>query len=532
MSGRSLRALVVCVALAIAHTWPLMTAPAALSRHDNADTTLNTWIVWWVARELPRDPRHLFDAPIFVPERRTLAYSEPLLPQGLMAVPLTAAGLPPTAVYNLLVLIGFALSAWAAWRLVAGWTGDEWAGAVAGAAYAFNAHLLARFGHLQAIHAEFLPLVLVGLDRLAVRARWRDGVTLAAGLVLVGLTSIYQLAFAAGATVVGLGVRVGEWRRHAAPTLRAATLGVVLAVVVLAPVLWQYYAVSREWGLTRTLDDALVYAATGRDYLVTGGRLHQALWSAGYTSASALFPGVTVVLLALAALTGAREQRGRVWMLVGIGVGGLLMSFGPRLPIYRWLFDLVLLLQATRVPSRWGILVLTALALLAGLGLAAIRGRRTGRGATAIGAVAFVLVTAEAWRAPMAYTPTPPVPAIYTRLAALDAAVLLEFPIYPAAQANLNAPYLLAQTVHGKPIVAGYSGIATPGYTARLADLGTFPAEAAHRRLREIGVTHVVLHLAPLRAGFGQAALDAVDAVPWLSRDLEDAETRVYRVRQ
>ena len=36
-------------------------------------------VLWWVAHALPRDPGHVFDAPIFVPERRTLAYSEPLL---------------------------------------------------------------------------------------------------------------------------------------------------------------------------------------------------------------------------------------------------------------------------------------------------------------------------------------------------------------------------------------------------------------------------------------------------------------------
>ena len=59
----------------------------------------------------------------------------------------------------------------------------------------------------------------------------------------------------------------------------------------------------------------------------------------------------------------------------------------------------------------------------------------------------------------------PPIPAVYTQLAALPHAVLLEFPLFPAAQFNLNAPYLLAQTVHFHPIVAGYSGFATAAYS-------------------------------------------------------------------
>ena len=38
-------ALAACLALAVLHTWPLATNPGGLSRHDNADTMLNEWIV-------------------------------------------------------------------------------------------------------------------------------------------------------------------------------------------------------------------------------------------------------------------------------------------------------------------------------------------------------------------------------------------------------------------------------------------------------------------------------------------------------
>lgn len=67
--------LIVCLALAVVHTWPLALAPGRLSRHDNADTMLNEWIVAWVVHQAPRDPAALFDANIFFPERRTLAFS-------------------------------------------------------------------------------------------------------------------------------------------------------------------------------------------------------------------------------------------------------------------------------------------------------------------------------------------------------------------------------------------------------------------------------------------------------------------------
>lgn len=525
--GAGLAAFVVCLALAVGHTWPLATAPATLSRHDNADTTLNTWIVAWVAHQLPRDPRHLFDAPIFHPERRTLAYSEPLIVPGVMALPLRAAGLDATTTYNLLAILGYALSAWAMWRLVQDWTGDAWAGAVAGAAYAFNAHLLTRFAHLQALHAEFLPLVLLAVDRLSRRAAWRDGWLLGSALALTGLTSIYQLAFAGGAAVVGLMARAGEWRPRAARTLTVAGTGLAAGVVLLAPVLWQYLAVSRELGMVRTLDAAAASAATWRDYLATAGRLHYAWWSAPFTRGTALFPGVTVLALAVVGLARGADRR-RVTMAAALAALGLLMSLGPALPTYGWIYDLVPLLQATRVTSRWGVLVLTGLAMLAGLGVAALR--RTVLPARALGLTALALVTAEAWRAPMAFTPTPAIPAVYQWVARQEDAVLLELPVFPGGQFNLNAPYLLAQTVHFRPIVAGYSGLSSPAYDARLRSLSGFPSDAAHAPLAALGVTHVVIHLPQLVDQYGTGAIDALDRVPWLRREFDDGEARVFRV--
>ena len=62
--------------------WPLATDPGRLSRNDTADTVHHEWILAWDAHQLARDPRHLFDANIFYPERNTLAFSETLLVPG------------------------------------------------------------------------------------------------------------------------------------------------------------------------------------------------------------------------------------------------------------------------------------------------------------------------------------------------------------------------------------------------------------------------------------------------------------------
>jgi len=75
-----------------------------------------------------------------------------------MAMPLLWAGASIVLAYNLVLIAGFVLSAWAMTLVVQRWTQDWTAGLVAGAIFGFNAHSLSRIPHLQAQHLEFLPL--------------------------------------------------------------------------------------------------------------------------------------------------------------------------------------------------------------------------------------------------------------------------------------------------------------------------------------------------------------------------------------
>ena len=92
----------------------IMTYPQVLHLrdgvHDDGDPLLVTWVLAWVAHQLPRAPAHLFDANIFYPERNTLAFSETLIVPGIVVAPLHWLGVGPILVYNLVFLSGFALS--------------------------------------------------------------------------------------------------------------------------------------------------------------------------------------------------------------------------------------------------------------------------------------------------------------------------------------------------------------------------------------------------------------------------------------
>ena len=111
----------------------------------------------------------------------------------------------------MLVLAGFALSGLAMAIVVERWTGSRRAAIVAGLAYAFNAHTLVRFGHMQALHVQFLPLALDAMHDLLDRPDWTAALRLAAWCALQSLTSNYLLVMTALAMLVSAAAAPSAW---------------------------------------------------------------------------------------------------------------------------------------------------------------------------------------------------------------------------------------------------------------------------------------------------------------------------------
>jgi hypothetical protein len=354
---------------------------------------------------------------------------------------------------------------------------------------------------------------------------------LSSAFILQALCSNYTLVFLSVALLTAAAVRGDEWlapdRRH---RLLALLCAGAIAVAVLTPFLWPYYVISREQGLARSVEEVALYSASWSDYLATGGRLHYAWWSHHwFEGRTPLFPGLIGLALAAAALLSAELRRDRrIRMAAAIGVVGLALSFGPALPGYSWLHHHVPLFEGLRAAARWGVLLLTAVAILAGFTVSLLE--RRARGWTYWPAAALTLlalITLESLRAPLAFTGVPRIPALYDALRESTGAVVVEFPLFSGPSVSENARYMLNSTRHFRPMVNGYSGFETASFRQRAERWRRFPAADVLADMTALGVTHIVVHTREYSA----AQVEAAAASPALELLLDDGARRLYRLR-
>ena len=521
--------LVLFAGLAVLETWPMASDPGHLSRNDNGDTVLNEWALAWVAHQAVTNPLHLFDANIFYPERFTLAYSESMIVQAAMAAPLLWLGASPVLAYNLVLMLGFALNGWVMAYVIRRWTGDTVAGIAAGIFFAFNSNILTRLPHMQALHVEFIPLALLAWDRLLAEPRARHAVRMGAMFALQGLTSVYLLVFTFAAVLAAVVARAPEWLgarfRRVMPLLAlAGVVAVCLATPFLLPYLW----LNQVQGFERSADDAANMSATLGSYLASSSRFHFSVWSERFFSnPSALFPGVTAVVVALFAFrrgTALRDPRAR--MSLAVCVFGVLLSFGPKIPGYMLLFTYVPIFRVVRVVSSFGYIGLMGLAMVAGFGMTELRRVVSARVWPVVASVVLVLAVFEPMAAPLELVPFRGISPIHDLVRAESPALVVELPFWTQGAGFQQVPFMLNSTRHWQPMLNGYSGYRPQSFYETAEQVRSFPSAASIAWLQQKGVTHVFVQM----GAYDEGMPARLGAIPVLHEMASDRGVTLYRL--
>jgi hypothetical protein len=308
----------------IALTWP-EAAHLDTSVSDQGDPLLVTFLIDWDCWALTHQPLDVFQAPMYAPALMPLAFSENFLGQSLFALPFFLAGLTPIAVYNICMLLGFALAAYGGYVLARVVTGSTAGGLLAGIFSAFVSYKFDHLAHLQIIWTGWLSLLLAALLLYWRKPTPRHAAFITAAFVLNGLTNIHYFLFGSLALVLtAVFFALAGERRDRRFWLQ---LGSALAVggLLMLPILIPYKIVSKKYGLTRWEGEAMSGSAEWQDWIMATPR--NVVWGRSLTDDAAsaherrLFPGVFALLIALAAFRFTkRHEDGAVVLTAPVSV--------------------------------------------------------------------------------------------------------------------------------------------------------------------------------------------------------------------
>lgn len=252
--------------LAIGLTWPLaIRISTAVS--DLGDPLLNAWILDWTSYALVHQPLHLFDAPMFYPSLMPLAYSEHLVGIALLTMPFHLAGVPPIALHNIAMLLGFALSGYGAFVLARMFVRSFPAPFVAGIVYAFCSFKFDHLAHLQIVSSGWVPLTLAGLIAYLRKPTWKCAALFSAALAMNGLTNIYFLLFTAAALGGSIVLLMFIGRKQTARVWLGLIAALGVAALVLLPFLLPYRKVSDAYNLKRPENEVRAGSGLWSDWL-------------------------------------------------------------------------------------------------------------------------------------------------------------------------------------------------------------------------------------------------------------------------
>ena len=310
----ALAATALYLALTIALTWPLVLHPGSLVPHDPGDPLLNTWIMSWNAR-VPPLTTAWWNAAQFFPAQGATAFSEHLLGLSVLTTPIIWLSGNPLLAYNVAFFSSFVLCALSAYALTLRIAGRHDAALVAGLAFGFAPYRMSQLAHVQVLSSYWMPLALLGLHGYFEDHRNRWLWLFAVAWLMQALTCGYYLFYLSVLVALWLlwfAAGREPWRQIARVVFAWAA-----AALVMTPVLYGYWTIQRAYGMRRWPNEIIEFSADVASILKAPDEVR--LW--GWLNVvdhpeSALFPGLTIVLLILVALgirwrAAARTDGGR-----------------------------------------------------------------------------------------------------------------------------------------------------------------------------------------------------------------------------
>ena len=436
--------------------------------------------------------------------------------------------------YNIEVVLSFVLSGLFAYLLTMFVSGNSLVSFFAGTIYTFSPYHFARaWQHIGLVHIQWMPLYMYALLKIKDKSSWKAVIFLSFALFLVASFDYYYLYFMLLVTFFFLVYRLITDRKNNRKLIAYIISGMLLASLPMVSMLWQFIktrlfsteakAVS-VWSLYRPFEDLFVQSARPLSYFlpstehpllgwITRNFIGTDMYGMSFTEHS-IYLGWIPLLLAFFAFKKWRLRRKQplvishqsadsskddfyIGFFVFLAFASWLFSQPPwwnvfGFKLYMPSFFLYKIAPMFRAYCRFGIVVMLAVAVLAGYGLKFILERFKSRKAkAAVTALFCALVLFEFWNyPPFKVIDLSKVPAVYYWLKDEPKDIVIaEYPLDADSPSEL---YKFFQTVHEKKIING----TIPGtYANKVAQaIKRLSSPQTASVLKWMGVKYAIVH--------------------------------------
>ncbi len=486
---------IVCYAfLSIIATWPMaqvFTTQAVGEQYD--DQVQNIWNLWWVKNALLNIHTNPFHTDLlFYPQGANLYFHTLNLPSTLITLPVLIA-LGKVAAYNFSLLFALTMSGYAAFRLVFYLTGSKAGALLGGIIIGFNplSNYLIR-AQVNVLSLQWMLLCIEFFLRAFSSGRRRDailtGVFFSLAVLTVGYFEIHLLVFVCvfflwalvTMPAIGIRARLGKIVQQIRPLVM---WGGGAATIILLPYLvgavgslnQSQIILSSSLDSDRTVlnsADLLGFIIPNSQHWLLGSDAPWWTWIDPGPNKPAFHTYLGFVTIGLAAIGFMRAPTAvnvgfTRWLWCSLAIVGLVLCLGPTLavntqisangmsiPLPFSVLQDIFPFSVVRAPERFIYLTYLSLGVLAAWGVDALVSRLRPIRQASMLTLIFILIILEM---PLHARVTEPrdVPGSILALAHdPEPGAVLELPL--TQHGRIDAPRMLFQTAHGRPITSGY----------------------------------------------------------------------------
>jgi hypothetical protein len=492
------------------------------------DSVMGVYLLGWHYQTMFSGWEERWNCGFFYPHKKVLAYLEHMFFLGVMAYPLIAITGSYIAGHNILLMLGFALSAFAMYWVMYQWTESYLAGLVSGIIYGFNPFMQNYVSHVHLIHIWTFPLILYFLQRYFTFVYYTDiliycGIYFIIGFLtnnhlavylslIIPVYSLYLIIYEKPyKSLVRKYEEISNRKIKSEYFYKRFFIEIIIAVIVigivLLPFIYPYLQLQQErcgafgWGTLRHFQPQILkslFTPNEGNWLAYQLRdtwlknLYDALPKG--KCLYKLYPGIIAVMLAI-------YGRRKGWILLFLA--GIILSMGPFLTIsgkeiilqpYYLMCQYIPGLVRLRITTRGFIIVMLSLSIMAGYGITRLLDKKPKLFAYPLVVILIVLICFEYNTRGIRMSclmPDGKVPEVYQKLANEPGEfAILELPIKRNA-----ASYIFYSLYHGKKMINGYASYIPPDYNKLRRQFNTCDVKGIKSILKGIGnVKYLVIN--------------------------------------